>query len=289
MPEENVPGGKFLDYFQDLMAVVVYLAPFIQKLVPLDCMIGVSDREKFLAIVNGREIKLPVNAEGLPVPREDAIYMAMRDKKPVDMIVPEEAFGFEFKSTAVPIMDRSGQVIGGLGLGIGLANREKLFALAESVSASSQETATTIEELTRSAERLARYQEALSQLGQEVAEEVKNTAAILKFIRGIAQNSNLLGLNAAIEAARAGEQGRGFSVVAEEIRKMADNSGSAVKNIEAILLTVKRKTETMLERVVETAAIGEQQLAAAEEISSAMEELAASAEELEKAASLVIG
>lgn len=289
MPEENVPGGKFLDYFQDLMAVVVYLAPFIQKLVPLDCMIGVSDRERFLAIVNGREIKLPVNAEGLPVPREDAIYMAMRDKKPVDMIVPEEAFGFEFKSTAVPIMDRSGQVIGGLGLGIGLANREKLFALAESVSASSQETATTIEELTRSAERLARYQEALSQLGQEVAEEVKNTAAILKFIRGVAQNSNLLGLNAAIEAARAGEQGRGFSVVAEEIRKMADNSGSAVKNIEAILLTVKRKTETMLERVVETAAIGEQQLAAAEEISSAMEELAASAEELEKAASLVIG
>lgn len=289
MSGENVPEGKFLDYSGDLMAMVVYLAPFIQKLVPLDCMIGVADREKFLAIVNGREIKLPVDAQGLPVPREDAIYMAMRDKKPVEMIVPKEAFGFEFKSTAVPISDRSGQVIGGLGLGIGLANREKLFALAESVSASAQETATTIEELARSAEGLARYQETLAQLGQEVAEEVKKTTAILGFIRSIAQNSNLLGLNAAIEAARAGEQGRGFAVVAEEIRKMADNSGHAVKNIEAILLTVKRKTETMLARVMETAAISEEQLAATEEISGVMEELAASAEELEKAAGLVIG
>lgn len=70
---------------------------------------------------------------------------------------------------------------------------------------------------------------------------------------------------------------------------MADNSNNAVKNIETILLTVRRKTETMIERVVETAAIGQQQLAATEEISSVMEELAVSAEELEKAASLVIG
>ncbi len=147
-----------------------------------------------------------------------------------------------------------------------------------------------VEQLTKAAEKLAQYQAALQQLGQEVANEVKKTENILHFIHSIAQNSNLLGLNAAIEAARAGEHGRGFSVVADEIfRKMATNSATAVKDIETILTTIKRKTEHMLEQVIETASIGQQQLAATEEISSIMAQLTISIEQLEMAASIVIG
>ncbi len=80
-------------------------------------------------------------------------------------------------------------------------------------------------------------------------------------------------MNAAIEAARAGEQGRGFAVVADEIRKMADNSEKAVKDIENILSSIHRKTEQMTDQVIQTAAIGQEQLAATEEIFSVMEEL----------------
>ncbi len=65
--------------------------------------------------------------------------------------------------------------------------------------------------------------------------KVKETDSILRFIRDVATQTNLLGLNAAIEATRAGEFGRGFNVVADEVRKLAVMSVDSAKKIENIL------------------------------------------------------
>jgi methyl-accepting chemotaxis protein len=80
---------------------------------------------------------------------------------------------------------------------------------------------------------------ASSQVVQKLGENSKNIDDILEVIFKIAQQTNLLALNAAIEAARAGEQGRGFAVVADEVRALAQRSSDATEQIRQVLQTIK--------------------------------------------------
>ena len=77
----------------------------------------------------------------------------------------------------------------------------------------------------------------------EVEENSANIGSIIETIREIADQTNLLSLNASIEAARAGEAGKGFAVVAEEIRKLAEQSAEAGTHIREIVTVIQQKTE----------------------------------------------
>ncbi|WP_026881561.1 methyl-accepting chemotaxis protein [Clostridium akagii] len=268
---------------------LVKLAPTLQKLIPLDCIIGIADTEKFLCSIPGEKIRLPINTIGTAISEEVPIGKAIRSGKPEKMIAPKEALGISFQATAIPIFDNQGMVIGGIGLGIGLENREILINNANLVETSSKQTLATIEELSASALQLSTQQSYLQNLAKEVTEQIRETEKIIELIRGIAHTSNILGLNASIESARAGEYGKGFSVVATEIRKMAENSSSAVKDVENILNKIKEKIKVIDEKIDETSSIGRQQVAATKEITSTMEKLAESATNLKLASSIVVG
>lgn len=282
--ESLLPPGEA----SGLLESLIKLAPVFKSLVPLDCMMAVTDREKYLCQLNGREIKLPPEVRtGAPLPEGDAIYEAVNTGNVVTIAVPREVFGVPFKATAVPVKDNDGKVIGGIGLGISLSMQETLVDVACTLAASAQQNLAKIEELATASEESAKLQEMVQAVAGRVQDQVNKTDVVLNFINEMLSNTNLLGLNAAIEAARAGEYGRGFSVVAGEIRKMSANSARSVREIKDILNNISLEVSLMVEKINEVSSSGRLQAEAAREITASMHDLAAAAEKIEKVSEIL--
>lgn len=109
---------------------------------------------------------------------------------------------------------------------------------------------------------LAREIQGASEVINQLSENSKNIGGILDVIRGIADQTNLLALNAAIEAARAGEQGRGFAVVADEVRTLASRTQESTEEIQQMIESLQSDSEravTVMERGKEQAELSVKQ------------------------------
>ena len=130
------------------------------------------------------------------------------------------------------------------------ANTEDVRKLSEK---SMHQTRQGNQSVTAMIGEIDRVQEAVIQIAGSVKEFVDSTRAIAGMtqqVKDIADQTNLMALNAAIEAARAGEQGRGFAVVADEVRKLAEKSAKSASEIDQVTNSLNQKS-TSVEAVVQ--------------------------------------
>ncbi len=163
---------------------------------------------------------------------------------------------------------------------------EELTNNAEEVSSSSENIASSQQQIAKGASnQVNAINEAQTKFLDlkngimEIRKTIENIASISATIQQISHQTNMLALNAAIEAARAGEAGRGFNVVAEQVRKLAEQSKSSAQETEQMLQQIIKVTEIQQQKSIEIARSVDSIATVAEETSSSTEESAAAAEE----------
>lgn len=128
-------------------------------------------------------------------------------------------------------------------------NADEAHQIASRSGQQSKDGAQVIENTLSSMNGIARTVQHSSTQVSDLGQHSEHISSIISVIQGIADQTNLLALNAAIEAARAGEQGRGFAVVADEVRLLAQNTGKSTKEIagmiEKIQAGVRETVESM--------------------------------------------
>jgi methyl-accepting chemotaxis protein len=126
---------------------------------------------------------------------------------------------------------------------------EAVAEISQSSTIASQEGAEVISAAIQSLEDVGKILTSAASHIQRLEEASEKVDSVMDIINGIAEQTNLLALNAAIEAARAGEQGRGFAVVADEVRNLAVRTVDAVSDISGTIETMKKESAEVIQYI----------------------------------------
>ncbi|OEC36293.1 methyl-accepting chemotaxis protein [Pseudomonas cuatrocienegasensis] len=125
-------------------------------------------------------------------------------------------------------------------------------------------------------DQLAEAMGATTQSIERLSQDTQRIDSVLEVIKSVAEQTNLLALNAAIEAARAGEQGRGFAVVADEVRALARRTQQSTAEIESLIATLRAGTQRAVSDMRQSAGLVEHTVQDAQQTGLALTEIAGS-------------
>ncbi|MGX6445287.1 methyl-accepting chemotaxis protein [Neobacillus sp. K501] len=224
-------------------------AELIQKSFTEPTSVVITDTNQYL-------LQLPAEFDTVRIPAgtplkeisSPLIEDALKTGEVQRMEASAERFGRAFMITINPIIDQKKVV----GLFITTTTTEKidvLRRLSSELAATAGQMMTTTEQAASVSKMIEGNIQKISHDSQKMMKTVEDAYEVIKSIQDIANQSNILGLNASIEAARAGDHGKGFAVVANEIRRMADQSRDSavhtIKFLETVSESMKHNNQSI--------------------------------------------
>lgn len=255
-------------------------APMIAEMFPEGSGLYLTDHEKVVARQGSSKFDIANFAIGTMLDKDTTAMQSIGQNRMIAKKMPKEVFGVPTLSVSYPLIDDQNKAIGSFGIITPKETADTLQSISHHLNQNLTEIAAVVEELAASSTDIMSNQSNLSNNVSEVSGFLVSINEILTLIKEIADETKMLGLNAAIEAARAGEAGAGFSVVASEIRKLSDQSRDTVARIRELTANIGRKVQETINSSELSMKSTEEQAAATEEVSASIQEITSMANNL---------
>jgi hypothetical protein len=257
-----------------------HVLPLLNSLFSSDVGVSLTDREKYTLYKPGKSLDLQIPI-GTPIKPGSAVYRAMDERRRVIIKADKALFGQPYIAIAIPVYDEQGIIVGAACVQETVERQDTLKGMAAKLTDNISMLASSTEQISAQSQEIAGVSNELTKVSQESLSRVRDMDQVMGFIKGIAGQTNLLGLNAAIEAARVGEHGRGFGVVAEEMRKLAASSAESIKKIEMMIQAIQKDSAETYQQMGHVTTVISQIADAVSHVASSIQEASAMAQSLD--------
>jgi hypothetical protein len=256
-----------------VLSRVAEMAPCLQELLG-DYVVAVNSTQENIAYIPGKSLDLGIKV-GDKLSESHLTYKAAQENRRLVAEVPQEKspYGISYRAIVVPVRTVSGRVVGSICIAEATQRETMMKETAGKIDTIMDETLEAVRSIANGASELAATGEKIDSTSKTVNEKVRSTVQAMELIKYMADQTKLLGLNAAIEAARLGEHGRAFNVVATEVRKLAVDSSESIRDISKIFAELTNEIGHFIDAAIKIGHASTEQAAAIEQIVAGMEDL----------------
>jgi hypothetical protein len=257
----------------ELLQSLGFMAEYIHLALKKEAVVVIVDKEtrKIIKYLPGENLEIGYR-EGQLVNADDTNLQTALNGRHSDIYLDASVYGMPINAYAFPI-NVDGRTVGVLGFGKPLDKEQQLedyINVVREIATSLQEKSHTI---AAHSEELAATSVEIRTQSERALEDSQKTNEITSMIKAISRQTNLLGLNASIEAARAGQYGAGFNIVAQEVRKLSQQTDDSTKKIETSLDSVKDSLSALLENMTQITDASNEEAKLAQDVSVIIERL----------------
>ncbi|MEK5233153.1 methyl-accepting chemotaxis protein [Lysinibacillus sp. FSL K6-0232] len=257
-----------MDIIQSLKETLPIFHEIFNKEIALT--INSAKERKVLFVLEGTKVKTHLQVGTIIEDTPD--FRSVTKGEILKRDIPKEYFGVPMHTELYPVRE-NGKVVAVLSLLFPNDAQEKVESFMDNLQATIQELQLKVHTIAAHSEELSATSETITEKSRHALENSSRSNEITDFIKTISRQTNLLGLNASIEAARAGQYGAGFNIVAQEVRKLSNETATATEQIETSLKTITSNVQALMESMEQIESASNEQAELVQQFSEAIETL----------------